>query len=313
VLLALFLAAVLESLAARLRARGWRPALAAVVVFAGALAVLAAAIAWISTSVAGQMGDVGASAEQGLEDVQEWLSDELDLSAEQLDRVRDQLVSSARTAGEGGVARSVIGGARLAVQVAGGLVLMLFTLFFLIKDGQRMADWILDRAPPRYREDLVAMGRGGRTVLRRYFLAVGLTGLVDAVLIAIALWAIGVPLVGPLALLTFFSAFIPIIGALTAGLVATLVALVTNGFGDALLVLAATVVVQQVEGNVLQPFIFGPVVRLHELVTVLAVAAGLAVGGVVGAFLAVPIVALAVNIGHFYRGREVAVGPQPPG
>jgi putative heme transporter len=203
----------------------------------------------------------------------------------------------------------VIGGARLAVQVAGGLVLMLFTLFFLIKDGRRMADWLLDRAPPRYRDDLVAVGRGGRTVLRKYFVAIGLTGLVDALLIAVALWVVGVPLVGPLALLTFLGAFVPIVGAFTAGLVATLVALVTNGFGDALLVLAATVVVQQVEGNILQPFIFGPVVRLHELVTVLAVAAGLAVGGVLGAFLAVPIVALAVNVAHFYRTREALVAP----
>jgi putative heme transporter len=260
---------------------------------------------WIGTEVADEMGAVADRAEEGLDDIQEWLTENLDLSEQELEDYQDQFIESIRSAGEsGGIAGSVVGGARTAVEVVGGSILMLFTLFFLLKDGRRMGDWIAEVTPERYREDVAVIGRRGRTVLRRFLVAVALTGLVDAVLIGGALAAIGVPLVLPLATLTFLGAFVPIIGAFVAGLLAALVALVTNGFGDAVLVVIATVVVQQVEGNILQPFIFGPVVKIHELITVLSVAAGLAVFGILGAFFAVPAVALGISIGNFYRTRD---------
>jgi predicted PurR-regulated permease PerM len=312
VLLACFLAAVLEPLARRLRDRGLKPALAAAIVFISFMTAVAGLISWISISVAEEMDDVVARSEQGLEDIQEWLSSELGISEEQLDRLKDQFTSGVGTVGTGGIARSVIGGARLAVEVVGGFLLMLFTLFFLLKDGWKAAAWSEKWVPRNIRQDLVATMRNASVVLRRYFLAIGLTGLVDGVLMAIALLLIGVPLVGPLAVLTFLGAFIPIIGAFAAGTVATLVALVTNGPGDAFLVLGATVAIQQVEGQILQPFIFGPVIKMHELLIVLAVAAGLTVGGVVGAFLAVPIVALIAETARYYRApTEAPAVPEP--
>jgi putative heme transporter len=305
VVLALFIAAVLEPLVARLRARGFRPALAALIVFLGFLLVVGAALVWIGSEVVDEMGAVGDRAEEGLDDIKEWVSETFDLSEQELEDYQDRFLDSLRSASEGGgISGSVVGGARTAAEVVGGFVLMLFTLFFVLKDGRRMGAWILEVAPDRYREDLTAIGQRARTVLRRFFVAVALTGLVDAVLIGGALAAIGVPLVLPLATLTFLGAFVPIIGAFVAGLLAALVALVTNGFTDALLVVIATVIVQQVEGNILQPFIFGPVVKIHELITVLSVAAGLAVFGIGGAFFAVPVVALGISIGNFYRTRD---------
>ncbi|MDQ3357214.1 MAG: AI-2E family transporter, partial [Actinomycetota bacterium] len=119
-----------------------------------------------------------------------------------------------------------------------------------------------------------------------------IVGLIDAVFIAIALLVVGVPLVLPLAVLTFFGAFFPLVGAIVAGAVAALVALVTGGVTDALIIVGATVVVQQVEGNVLQPLIMGRQVELHPAVTLLAVTGGGAVAGIVGAFLAVPVAAV---------------------
>jgi predicted PurR-regulated permease PerM len=305
VALALFLASPLEPLVSRLRARGLRPALAAFVVFMGFLLVIGSALVWIGSEVVDEMDAVGDRAEEGLDDIQEWASETFDLSEQELEDYQEQFIDSIRAAGEsGGIAGSVLGQARTAVEVVGGFVLMLFTLFFILKDGRRMGAWIMDVTPERYREDAAEIGRRGRVVLRRFLVAVALTGLVDALLIGLALALIGVPLVLPLATLTFLGAFVPIIGAFVAGLLAALVALVTNGFTDALLVVIATVVVQQVEGNILQPFIFGPVVKIHELVTVLSVAAGLAVFGILGAFFAVPVVALGISIGNFYRTRE---------
>lgn len=138
--------------------------------------------------------------------------------------------------------------------------------------------------------------------------ATALTGLIDGVLIGLALWVIGVPLVIPLAVLTFLGGFVPLVGASVAGLVSAVVALVANGPGSALLVVAATVIVQQIEGNLLQPLILERAVRLHALVTVWAVAAGLVVGGLLGAFLSVPLVAIAVAFGSHYRTASEKAG-----
>ena len=156
---------------------------------------------------------------------------------------------------------------------------------------------------------MVAITRHARFIMKQYLVATAATGFIDAVLIGIALWVLGVPLILPLAVLTFLGGFIPLVGATVAGLVAAVVALVTNGLGTALLVVAATVAVQQIEGNLLQPLILERAVRLHALVTVWAVSAGLLVGGLLGAFISVPLVAIAVGIGSHYRSANAAPGP----
>ena len=203
----------------------------------------------------------------------------------------------------GGLAEQAAGQARAAGEVLGGLVLLLFTLFFLLKDGTRITDWLRERIPTDHVDDAVAVTRRARQIMRQYLIATAATGLIDGVLIGIALWVLGVPLVIPLAVLTVLGGFIPIVGATVAGLVAAVVALVANGVGSALLVVAATIAVQQIEGNLLQPLILERAVKLHPLVTVWAVAAGLVVGGLLGAFLSVPLLAIAVGFGSHYRNR----------
>ena len=304
VVLALFLAAVLEPLAARLRRHRWPSALAAAVVFLATFGTLVAVLGWIGNGVAGEFEALGSKVSEGLDSAREWAQrPPLNLPAERV----TQIDSDIRGATQGIVDRlgeGAAAGARTAGEVAGGVVLMLFTLFFLLKDGAKMADWMVERIPLAYRHDVVAMAVNSRRVMRQYVIATGLTGLIDGVLIGVALAVLGVPLVVPLAVLTFLGGFVPIVGATVAGFVAAIVALVTNGFGTALLVVAATLVVQQVEGNLLQPIILERAVRLHPLVTVWAVAAGLLMGGFLGAFLSVPLVAIAVGIGSHYRGSE---------
>jgi predicted PurR-regulated permease PerM len=311
VVLALFLAAVLEPAAARLRARRWPSALAATTVFVGGLTVLLLLMWWIGASVAGQLQDVGEQFEEGVESAKDWAQgDPLNLSRERVEKLEADLRGTVRGA-TGGVAEQAAGGARAAGEVLGALVLLLFTLFFVLKDGARMAEWLKARVPSGYRDDAVALANGARRVMRQYLMATALTGLIDGVLIGLALWVLGVPLVIPLAVLTFLGGFIPLVGATVAGLVSAVVALVANGAGSALLVVAATIVVQQIEGNLLQPLILERAVRLHPLVTVWAVAAGLVIGGLLGAFLSVPLVAIAVAAGSHYRTRGEAGSPAP--
>ena len=305
VVLALFMASVLEPLVARLRRHGWPPALAAAAVFFGTLAVLVLLIGWIGSNVADQLSDVGERVDRGIEEVRDWLQGEpLNLSPDRLDKLEDDLTSglSPGTAGLGRRARAV-------TEAFGGAVLLLFTLFFVLKDGFRMADWFKERTPPAQREDAVEIAGRARRIMRQYLVATALTGLIDGILIAIALVVLGVPLVLPLAVLTFLGGFFPLVGATIAGLVAALVALVDGGFTVALLVVAATIAVQQIEGNLLQPLILERAVRLHPLVTVVAVGAGLLVGGLLGAFLSVPLVAIAAQTANYYRTRN----DPPPG
>jgi predicted PurR-regulated permease PerM len=115
---------------------------------------------------------------------------------------------------------------------------------------------------------------------------------VDAVGIGIALWLIGVPLVIPLAILVFFSAFVPVVGAIVAGVVCALVALVSGGPTEAMLVIGATLLVQQLEGNVLYPIVMRRAVDVHPVAILIGVAVGGIIAGVLGAIVAVPVVAI---------------------
>ena len=307
VVLALFLAAALEPLAAWLRARGWPASLAAASVFVGALAVLFLVLAWIGTSVATQFDDLGDRLQEAVDDAKEWAQDEpLNLTRQRVDELEADLRATVDNAG-GGLAEKAASRAQAVGEGFGGLVLLLFTLFFLLKDGHRMADWLRERVPGTQRDDAVALTSRARGIMRQYLIATALTGLIDGILIGIALFLLGVPLVVPLAVLTFLGGFIPIVGATVAGLLAAAVALVANGAGTALLVVAATIAVQQIEGNLLQPLILERAIRLHPLVTVWAVGAGIVVGGLLGAFLSVPVVAIGVAVAsHYYRKREPA-------
>ncbi len=246
---------------------------------------------------------MGEQVRLGLRQVRHWLQEgPLHLSGRQLQQLEDQLAEGLRLGQEGAVSR-LLGGARTAGEVAAGLVLMLFSLFFFLKDGAFIARWARGRMPARFREDLTVMAGAARDVMRSHMVATGLTGVVNGILIGLALAVIGVPLVVPLAVLTFAGAFFPLVGAFVAGIAAALVALVTGGPADAALVVGATILVQQVEGNLLQPLILGRAVRLHPLVTAWSVAGGPVVAGIVGGFLAVPVVAFATRVVHFYRCR----------
>ena len=311
VLLALFIAAVLEPAVTWLRARRLPSGLAAAVVFLGSLAALVLTLLWVGVGVAGQLDDVGKQVEEAIASARTWAQGEpLSLSPQKVNEVEADIRETVRTA-QGGLAERAVGRARIAGEALGGVVLLLFTLFFLLKDGARMADWLRGRIPDAYREDAVAIAGRGRDVMRQYLIATAATGAIDGLLIGIALWILGVPLVVPLATLTFLGGFIPLVGATVAGLASAMVALVTNGLGVAALVVAATLLVQQIEGNLLQPLILERAVRLHPLVTVWAVAGGLAIGGLLGAFLAVPLTAMAVGVGSHYSLKNQEPAPAP--
>jgi putative heme transporter len=309
VILALFLSTLLVPPANLLRRRGLPPSAATATVVVGAVLLLAGVVLLLVTQVTPQLSTLRQQVTTGIEDVQRWLATgPLNISQDELSGTFDRL--RAGFGGNGpGLARGVLTGATVAGEIVAGILLTLVLTFFFVKDGAAMFSWFSGQFSERQQQSVNVLGMKLWETLGAYLRGLALVGLVDAVLIGIALLLIGVPLVIPLAVLTFFGAFLPLIGATVAGVVAALVALVSGGVVDALLVGVAILVIQQVEGHVLQPVVLGRAIKLHPTVVLLSLAAGGVLGGIAGAFLAVPIAALATVTGSHIKAERRAELP----
>lgn len=308
---ALFLTALLLPPTGWLRARRWPPLLATWTVVIAAAAILTGVVYLLASQVADEFGQLGESIERGIGEVEAWLIEgPLELSREDIERYLERASDELR-ARSGIITSGVLSGAVLAAEVVVGILLTFVLLFFFLKDGDRISGFFLRQVAEPRRDVAAAMGRSAWRSLGSYIRGIAVVGVVDAVLIGIGLIVIGVPLVVPLMVLTFLGAFFPLVGAVLAGLIAALVALVSGGPFDALLVVGVVVVVQQVEGDVLAPLVLGRAVRLHPLVILLSLTAGAVIAGVAGAFLAVPMAAVAVAAAGEYRNHRDS-SPVPP-
>jgi predicted PurR-regulated permease PerM len=303
---ALLLAALLVPALQALRRRGWPRGLAAATVAIGGLVSLGGLVAAIAVPVAAELDAVDGGVRDGVERVGDWLAaGPFGLTERQVDQAIERGFDELRSHG-GELAGGVLAGTTLALELLVGALLTLFLLFFFLKDGDRLWAWTVRLFPAGARGDVDEIGRRAFAVLAGYLRGVAAVALVDAVLIGSALAVLGIPLVIPLALLTFVGGFFPIVGANLAGFAAAMVALVSNGLVDALIVAAVVLAVQQLEGHLLQPLIVGRSVQLHPVAILLALTAGGILWGIAGAFLAVPLAAIAASAGSYLRGREPA-------
>jgi predicted PurR-regulated permease PerM len=310
-IVALLLATVLVPPVDRLRRVGLPRLVAVWLVLLASIGVLSGVVVLVAPTVSDEFADLGPTVQEGIEEVESWLVEgPLELSREEIERYRTQIVEQVQASG-GSIASGVLAGAILAGEVVAGILLVLVLVFFFVKDGDKMCRFALDQVREENQALLRGLGRRVWTTIGGYVRGTALVALVDAVIIGIGLVLIGVPLVFPLALLVFFGAFFPLIGAVLAGIVAVLVALVSGGPGDALLTLGVVVVVQQVEGDVLAPLVLGRAVRLHPVVIIGALTAGAVIGGLIGAFLAVPVAAVVVAVSSELKARGV-IGPGAP-
>ncbi len=317
VVLALLLASVLWAPTAWLRRHRVPASLASLLVVLGSLAALVGLFAGLAPQVADQVGEIGRSAAGGLERVQDYVTGPpLELDARQIDNAVNQVTDRLR-----GSASAIASGVLNGVGAVGsGLVtffLALVLTFFFLKDGPKFLPWLRLLVGERAGRHLDVVLTRSWAVLGSFIQGQAIVGLVDAVLIGIGLAVLGVPLALPLAVLTFFGGFVPIVGAFVVGALAVLVALVSNGTTAALVVLAIIVAVQQIEGNVLQPMLQGKSLSLHPAVVLLAVTAGGSLFGIAGAFFSVPIAAVAAVVVRYLgeiaedRTGEPSPGPDP--
>ncbi|MEU0497347.1 AI-2E family transporter [Mycobacterium sp. NPDC006124] len=205
-------------------------------------------------------------------------------------------------------------------EIVTGALLMLFTLIFLLQGGRQIFAFVTKIFPGTVRERVRDASRAGFHSLIGYVRATFLVAFVDAVGIGTGLAIMGIPLALPLASLVFLGAFIPLVGAVLTGGLAVIVALIAKGWVYALITLGLIVAVQQLEAHVLQPLVMGRAVSLHPLAVVLAITAGGVTAGIVGALLAVPIVAVLNSAARVLLADDpaaeaaaLALDDEPPG
>jgi predicted PurR-regulated permease PerM len=314
VAIALLLSALLAPLVnwLRDRARLHRSLATAIAMIAG-LAVVAGVLTLVITEFMDSWGQLSQQAQGGLQQIQSWLRQgPLHLSDKQLDSVlstAQQWFKDHRST----LTTGALSTATTAFEVIASIFLVLFTTFFFLRDGRRIWNFLVGLLPSAGREPLGAAGEQAWQTLVAYVRATVLVAFIDAVGIGIGLVILRVDVALALAALVFLGAFIPIVGATLSGTVAVLVALVTRGPVIALLVIAVVVGVQQLEGHVLQPLIMGRAVSVHPLAVIIAIATGVVLAGIVGALVAVPILAvLNTGIRHLSAWQRHKQPPPPP-
>lgn len=275
--------------------RGFATAVVLVLVLAGfvGLATL------LTLEVSGSFTDLGDKFADGLAQIRGWVRDTFGIDDATLQNYIRRALDAIRS-NQGGLLSGALSGTRIALEVLSGAAIAVFTTVFFLLDGENIWAWCVRLFPGRSRDGVHEAGLRSWQVLTAYVRGTVLIAFVDAVSIGLAIALLRVPLAVPLAVLVFFGAFVPIVGAFVSGFVAVVVALAANGVVSALLVLAAILLVQQVEGHLLQPLVMGRFVRVHPLGVVLAVTAGSVLAGLVGAVVAVPIAAVTTTVLGYY-------------
>lgn len=316
-LVALLLTALLHPLVERL-ARGRTPrALATFGAMLLLIAVVAGLFALVGQQAASGFPDLRDQSVAGLSELQRRLADSpLHLTNSAINNYIDRIEQAAKD-NRGVLLSGALGVASTATRLLEGLFIVLFSTFFFLHSGSRIWAWVLRVLPSGARRPLDDAGRSGWVTLVHYVRATLIVAVVDGVGVGVGAAVLGVPLPVPLGVVVFLGAFIPVVGALLTGIVAILVALVSQGVGIALLMLLVVLLVNQIEAHGLQPFLLGRAVSVHPLAVILGIAAGNVVAGIVGALFAVPLIAVGNTMitslagRHADPGEEAAAAPEP--
>jgi predicted PurR-regulated permease PerM len=247
--------------------------------------------------------DLADQAVAGFEQFTTWLAEgPLSLDAAQLSEYGQQLQSS--LVESSGLVSGALGAATTVGHVFVGALIALFCTIFFLLDGRTIWTWLVNLLPVRARENVHQAGRRGLVTLSAYVRTQILVAFVDAVGIGVGSVFFVPALALPIGILVFIGSFVPIIGAIVTGAIATAVVLGANGWIAALIMLGIVLLVQQAESHILQPFLMGHAVSLHPVAVVLVVAAGSLAAGIVGALFAVPLAAVLNTVLLYFHGHD---------
>ena len=298
VAVALLVAAPLRPIAQRLERRVGRSA-SAILPVVGLLVVVGGILTLAGNAVANDADELRAAASQGVDDVQAWLADR-GIDDERLAEIRGQLGNQGS-----GIVRGAAAGAVVVGEVLAGLILAIILSIFVLRDSDAAVEALARRSPPeraaRIRLGAAAAWKG----LRRYLLGAAMLGAVESIVIGTTMALVGSPLAVPVAAFTFLAAFVPIVGAVVAGVVAILAALVSGGPTAALVVAGVAIVVQQLDGDLLAPLVYGRATKLHPAAVLVAITSGTAIAGLPGAILAVPLLTVVFAVRRATTDEQV--------
>jgi predicted PurR-regulated permease PerM len=308
ILVALLLAALLEPIyhwLTRLVPRG----AAAGITVVGTLAMVFGMLSFVGSQLTGQINDIGSKVTDGIDQIRLWLNTTFGLTDTQLasyvDKAREWLSSGTLT-------DTAAAAGLTATHIVAGFFIAMFSLYFFLYDGPLVWGWVVRLFPRGAREKVHSSGLIAWAQLSAFTRATLVVAAVDAAGIGIGAAILGVPFASGIALLVFFGAFIPVVGAAVSGAVAVLLALVALGPVQALIMLGIVIGVQQVEAHLLQPFLVGRVMRIHPLAVILAIAAGVILAGIIGGLIAVPTVAVFNAVGHHLLDDPEGEDDGPP-
>ncbi len=289
---ALLFTALFQPLAGWLRRRGAGALLATWCCFLLALLIIGGAITLLATQVSADYPTLFRETQRTANEIERSLAGPpFHLNAARLSRLTSEglkYISQHKSV----VAGTVLTTGKYALEFLAGIILMLFISFFLIKDGQRIWRVVISgsRGEAHRRVDLA--GQAAWQALVYYIRGTTAVAAIHSVLIGLALWLLGVPLLVPFIVLIFIAAYVPIIGILVVGALAILVTLATKGWVAAVILLGVFILENQIEDHLLQPLVIGRIVRLHPLAIILVLAVGGIVAGIPGAIIAVPVTAV---------------------
>jgi len=296
VIVGVMISALLQPAAALLMRHGVPRILAAILVFVLGMTALVAAAWFVIQQVTANAAALGSQVTDAVGKIQSWLvTGPPHMSQTQVDRLVNDL-TTAVTENRATLAQGAFATANSALVVVSGTVFCLFATLFLMTDDGSIWRWIVGLFPPENRSHVAHAGIVAWRTLIAYMRSTVLLALINAFTMVVIMLFAGMPLVVPLGVLLFLGSMIPLIGMLVAGVVVILVALVTKGLVIALVMLLALFLTVQLEGNLLNPYILGKAVQIHPLGILMAVTAGTILGGIFGAFVAVPLVAILNNV-----------------
>ncbi|MGO2412387.1 MAG: AI-2E family transporter [Glutamicibacter arilaitensis] len=304
-LLAVIISCALWPLVIKLR-RVVSPMLAAWIVFLGSLLILGGIGTGLVFSVIKEWPKLVDQAVQGFNQLNEMVQGFIgtmpfNVDQSQIDNVVETVTGFLTSSQFGTGALNTLSAAGSFVT---GMILLLVILFFFLKDGDKIWAFAVSWTPRHYRNKWILSGDRALRTFGGYIRGTATVAAVDALGITATLLIVQVPLAIPLGVIVFLGSFVPMVGATVAGILATLIALVTNGPVVALIVLAAVILVNQLEGNFLQPVVMANALSLHALVVLMALTAGTVLAGIVGAVLSVPLVAASWAVIKVWTGRD---------
>ncbi|WP_066298968.1 AI-2E family transporter [Arthrobacter luteolus] len=303
-MVAALLAGLLSPISSWLRRNKVPSGLAVAVTIVSFLGLIVAALTLVGRQLALGFRDLWDEVLTGFDQIQEWLAaGPLRVTSTQIDSLLGE-ATSALQQNSASILSGALSVGSSAGHFAAGVLLTLFALVFFLLDGRRIWRFLAGIMPRRARAAAYGAGIRGWESMTTYVRVQLLVAFIDAVGIGAGAAIIGVPLALPLSVLVFLGSFIPLIGAFVSGSIAVLLALVANGWLNAVIMLGIVLLVQQIESHILQPLIMGRAVSLHPLAVILAVTGGTLVAGIAGALFAVPVMAILNSFVRYIAGRR---------